>query len=204
MFYCDWQETFLALPNEKAGELIKHLLAYVNDENPKTNDLLITAVFANIKQTLKRDLKKWEARSDQNRINANMRWHPNVSDGVRSDTNDADTDTDTDTVIDNDKVNNKNKRFNFRKELIGFAFEEKLIDEWIKVRKTKKLTNTQTSLTKFLNECNKATTVNMDGNDILKMCVENSWGGFKASWIKDKNKNLSPMETLLEATNNGK
>jgi len=63
--YSDWQDTFNALPDDKAGQLIKHLFAYVNDENPVTDDILINAVFANIKQQLKRDLKKWESISKQ-------------------------------------------------------------------------------------------------------------------------------------------
>ena len=58
--YCDWKETFDSLPDEKAGQLIKHVFSYVNDENPQTDDILIKAVFAQIKATLKRDLKKWE------------------------------------------------------------------------------------------------------------------------------------------------
>jgi membrane-associated HD superfamily phosphohydrolase len=57
--YADWSETFNALPDDKAGKLVKHLFAYVNDENPISEDILINAVFANIKQTLKRDLKKY-------------------------------------------------------------------------------------------------------------------------------------------------
>jgi hypothetical protein len=61
--YTDWKETFDSLPDEKAGQLIKHLFAYVNDENPCSTDILIIAVFANIKQQLKRDLKKWEGTS---------------------------------------------------------------------------------------------------------------------------------------------
>lgn len=63
--YVDWKETFDALPDEKAGQLVKHLFAYVNDENPETDDIIIKAVFANIKHQLKRDLKKWEALSAQ-------------------------------------------------------------------------------------------------------------------------------------------
>ena len=92
MFYCDWQETFSALPNEKAGELVKHLLAYVNDENPSTDDLLINVVFANIKQTLKRDLKKWQQKSEQNRANANKRWDANACERIKPDANYADRD----------------------------------------------------------------------------------------------------------------
>jgi len=63
--YADWKETFEALDDEKAGELIKHIFAYVNDENPISQDMLINAVFASIRQTLKRDLKKWEKQYNQ-------------------------------------------------------------------------------------------------------------------------------------------
>ena len=72
--YCDWQETFESLPDDKAGKLIKHLFKYVNDENPETDDLLIKAVFAQIKATLKRDLKKWEEKREKNRESARLRW----------------------------------------------------------------------------------------------------------------------------------
>jgi len=58
--YCDWIDTFEALPDDKAGQLAKHLFRYVNDKNPESDDILITAVFANIKQTLKRDLRKYD------------------------------------------------------------------------------------------------------------------------------------------------
>ena len=50
-------------------------MAYVNDENPETDDVLINAVFAQMKATLKRDLKKWEAKREQNRENARKRWN---------------------------------------------------------------------------------------------------------------------------------
>jgi len=63
--YADWKETFEALDDEKAGQLIKHIFAYVNDENPVSEDMLINAVFASIRQTLKRDLKKWEKQYNQ-------------------------------------------------------------------------------------------------------------------------------------------
>ena len=63
--YSDWKETFDKLPDELAGKLIKHIFAYVNDENPISEDFVIEAVFANIKNTLKRDLSKWETQLNQ-------------------------------------------------------------------------------------------------------------------------------------------
>ena len=63
--YSDWKDTFDALPDDKAGLLIKHIFAYVNDENPITKDILVNAVFQNIKNALKRDLEKWDKQYSQ-------------------------------------------------------------------------------------------------------------------------------------------
>lgn len=60
VLYADQYELFKKLPNEQAGELIKHIFAYVNDENPTTDNLLIEIAFEPIKAQLKRDLKRWE------------------------------------------------------------------------------------------------------------------------------------------------
>ena len=65
ILYADQKNLFNKLPNEKAGELIKHILAYVNDEEPKTDDLLIEIAFEPIKAQLKRDLIKFEKAREQ-------------------------------------------------------------------------------------------------------------------------------------------
>ncbi len=60
LLYADQKELFDQLPNDKAGELIKHIMAYVNDENPISEDLIINLAFTPIKTQLKRDLKRYE------------------------------------------------------------------------------------------------------------------------------------------------
>lgn len=60
LFYADWITTFDDLKDIEAGRLIKHLLRYVNDQNPTAPDRLTKLMFEPIKNTLKRDLKKWE------------------------------------------------------------------------------------------------------------------------------------------------
>ena len=60
VLYCDIIKTVEKLPNETAGELFKHLLSYVNDEEPETDNLLVEVAFEPIKQQLKRDLVKWD------------------------------------------------------------------------------------------------------------------------------------------------
>ena len=60
VLYCDLIHTINKMPSEKAGDLFKHILNYVNDLNPVTEDLIIELTFEPIKQQLKRDLKKYE------------------------------------------------------------------------------------------------------------------------------------------------
>jgi len=60
LLYCDIIHTVNKLNNEQAGRLFKHILSYVNDENPESNDIIIDLVFEPIKQNLKRHLKLYE------------------------------------------------------------------------------------------------------------------------------------------------
>jgi len=69
VLYTDLIHTVNKLPDEVAGRLFKHTLAYVNDLQPETNELLIEVTFEPIKQQLKRDLIKYEARRQRNREN---------------------------------------------------------------------------------------------------------------------------------------
>lgn len=87
ILYADQKALFEQLPNEKAGELIKFIMAYVNDENPVTDDLVINIAFTPIKQQLKRDLQKFEqtkiSRSEAGKAGANKRWQNISNDSKR-------------------------------------------------------------------------------------------------------------------------
>jgi len=78
ILYCDIIHTIEKLPDSVAGELFKHLLRYVNDENPITTNPLVEIAFEPIKQQLKRDLVKFEdvkvKRSEAGKAGANKRW----------------------------------------------------------------------------------------------------------------------------------
>ena len=63
--YSSWNEMIKHLPDEIAGKLFKHIFAYVNDENPVSEDWQINALFGQIKAQLKEDLKKWENQREQ-------------------------------------------------------------------------------------------------------------------------------------------
>jgi len=60
ILYTDLIHTVDQLNEEQAGKLFKHILAYVNDLNPKTDDVITKIAFEPIKQQLKRDLQKWD------------------------------------------------------------------------------------------------------------------------------------------------
>lgn len=197
LFYVDWGKTFNALPDDKAGQLVKHLCAFVNDDHPETDDVLINAVFANMQATLERDLDKWKAKSKKNSENALKRWAKDrpedttASDRIKPNANNADKEI----VIDKDKVIDsvivpleKETKFIFKTALIKYGFKKELVEDWIKVRKTKRLTNTETAFNKFITQVEKS---GKDINEILKICVEKSWGGFDSEWLTNINKQSS-------------
>ncbi len=60
ILYSDAIHTVEKLSDTDAGQLLKHLLRYVNDQNPTTENPLVEIAFEPIKQQLKRDLVKFE------------------------------------------------------------------------------------------------------------------------------------------------
>jgi len=82
VLYADLIHTVNKMPSEKAGELFKHILSYVNDEEPKTDDLIIQLTFEPIKQQLKRDLDKWGkkiAKQSEAGVIGNLkRWNADI------------------------------------------------------------------------------------------------------------------------------
>ncbi len=64
LLYTDLIFTVEQLSDEKAGQLFKFLLSYVNDEDPTTDDLILNLTFEPIKQQFKRDLIKYEVKKE--------------------------------------------------------------------------------------------------------------------------------------------
>ena len=72
ILYSDSQGLVNQLPDEVAGRLLKHIYAYVNDEDPISDELLLNIAFEPIKMQLKRDLSKWEGSKESKSINGKM------------------------------------------------------------------------------------------------------------------------------------
>ncbi len=102
-----------------------------------------------------------------------------------------------------DKDNNKDKDkdniivpFDFKISLLSLGANEKLVNEWMQVRKKKKSVNTETALKGFISEQLKS---NKGLDEIIEMCVQKSWAGFDASWIKpNEQKQIGTCSTMKE------
>jgi len=209
VLYCDLIHTIEKMPHDKAGELFIHILKYVNDLNPVSEDLIINLTFEPIKQQLKRDLQKWDnelLKKSEGGILGNLkRWHNDLylqvvdnkitihkANEIASSRLPSHTDNNqshpiasvADNVNDSVSVNvtDTDIKFNFKKSLILLGANEKLVNEWIEVRKKKKSVNSETALNGFVKQQKLS---KRDINFVLEKCVEKSWAGFEASWLNN-------------------
>jgi DNA-binding transcriptional regulator YhcF (GntR family) len=89
----------------------------------------------------------------------------------------------------------KEYKFDFSQALLSYGFDKTLVSEWLEVRRKKKAVNTETAYKGFITEVEKT---NLDKNKVLQMCVEKSWQGFTASWIKEDKPNNKPANLTDE------
>lgn len=75
----------------------------------------------------------------------------------------------------------KENVFNFRKSLLGLGAEKKLVEDWLKVRKTKKAVNTETAFKSLSKQFEKSS---LGINEILENCITKSWSGFNNQWLE--------------------
>lgn len=75
----------------------------------------------------------------------------------------------------------------FKQKLLDMGCNNQHVCDWMKVRKTKKASNTLTAFNKLINECNRH---NYSVKDAVKICAEKSWSGFNHQWVlNDKKEN---------------
>jgi hypothetical protein len=130
ILYSDAIHTVEKLSDTDAGQLLKHLLRYVNDQNPTTDNPLVEIAFEPIKHQIKRDLVKIEdvkvKRSEAGKAGASKRWQDiaNANKGIQTIANIA--------VNDNDNVNviSKDIYRSFAHLSISNADIEKLLDKY--------------------------------------------------------------------------
>ena len=97
----------------------------------------------------------------------------------------------------NNSNNNNNKKeknikkeksdFDAKGELLKLGVEDQIANDFLLVRKNKRSPLTKTALSGITNQAKEA---KMSLNDVLKLCCQNNWQGFKASWIPKQENNL--------------
>ncbi|EMI6453712.1 helix-turn-helix domain-containing protein [Acinetobacter baumannii] len=84
----------------------------------------------------------------------------------------------------NESTNIYKGKFNFANALVSQGADQKLISEYMEVRKAKKAVNSETAFKSLISEQQKS---GLTLNQVLEHCVVNSWKGFKAEWVKTQN-----------------
>jgi hypothetical protein len=92
----------------------------------------------------------------------------------------------------------KEKEFDFKKKMLEDGFKENLVNDWLKVRKNKKATNSETAYNMFMSEIKK---MQVDKNKVLEKIIASDWKGFDASWLAEWQKTL-PKEPKLQSVHN--
>lgn len=198
VLYADLIHTVKHLSNEQAGELFKHVLKYVNDENPISDNIIINLSFEPIKQQLKRDLKKYESKKQQwseaGKRSAEVR---NAKKKVTKSTdvkNVKNISTDL-TVNDNVSVND-NDTVN---DILLEKETKELFNKWVDYRNEIKKPIKETTKKSI------AEKIKENGYEISKLVIENSiengWQGLFWDKILDKNnKNIKNEPTINRQT----
>ena len=175
LLYCDIIHTVLKLNDQQAGKLFKHLLKYVNDQNPIAEDIVTEIAFEPIRQSLKRDLIKYEGIRERNSENAKKRWNATASDRipkVPNDTKNADSDSDSDSVISKDIYRSfahlSITNADVEKLLIKYSINEidEVLDSIENFKSNKKYTSLYLTASKWLSK-NKKTTEAEEPKELL-------------------------------------
>ena len=135
--------------------------------------------------SIQKRLEQRNEKSIKARESANKRW--NKSD---SNANALQTQSDSNAIKESKGKENKENEikdisalptFSFYHSLIKLSGKENLVSDWLRVRKTKKATNTETAYNKFINQVEKS---GYSINEVLEKCIEKSWSGFDSDWFK--------------------
>lgn len=190
IFYKTWFEILEDERQEVQWEVINAVLKYVFCDNLVELKPNSKMAFKFIKRDIDRANENHQMYLEKQRINGSRGGRPrnpknpvviletqethNVNENVNENVNDISF--------------NKEIVFNFKKEFLKIGLQEKFINEWLKIRKAKKLVNTETAFKKFLTEFQKT---DMEINSLFEnYIIPKSWGGFESDWLnKDKKLN---------------
>lgn len=165
-----------------------------------------------VQKRIQDELDKYHAMSEQNsriakereekRRNRKRIEHEACTDGEQV-VNEAPPNQEPRTKNQEPNIHTQDKpvKFVFKKKLEEFGADTKLVSDWLVVRKGKNAANTETALNGFMSQVEKS---GLDVNTVLKICVDNSWSGFKQSWLSNINMSdylEQPKQAIEQKTN---
>ena len=157
------------------------LMAVINkqflDEEPKEMSFLVKLCYSSQKHAIESSVKGWKQVSK-----TDLTGHPLTDPLTDPPTNPIQVQVKEQVQVEEkvkEEIIETASPFSFYNSLIQSGGEVQLVSDWLKVRKNKKATNTQTAYDSFLKEVKKS---NLSINQVLIKCVENSWSGFKSEW----------------------
>ena len=86
--------------------------------------------------------------------------------------------------IEEKRIDTKTKEKSFSDLCLDLGVDKEILSDWLKVRKTKKATNTVTSFNAIKKQIELS---HLSANDCIKLAVEKSWSGFNSSWVENNN-----------------
>jgi uncharacterized protein YdaU (DUF1376 family) len=122
--------------------------------------------------------------------------------GVQQTFNERSTDvqpTNNQEPITNNQIKKKAKRGFGVCELVGLGVDRGVAEDWMAVRKLKRAANTVTALQTIINESEKA---GMNLNDVITLCAERSWQGFKAEWVREEKSKKTQEQDFVSVNTN--
>jgi hypothetical protein len=203
LLYTDIVHTVHGLTDEEAGLLFKHILDYVNDKSPQASSRIVAIAFEPIKQSLKRDLEKYERIRNRNALNGSKGGRPSEKPKKtqRNPKNPTkpqkavlviDSVSDSDIVIDNDIEKEKGDL-------------EKELDKFYKFRKEMKKPILESSKQPFLDKLYKLSNQNeTTAIEVLRQSIANGWQGIfplKQNNNEQRNSKDHPLQNLRNLSN---
>lgn len=101
----------------------------------------------------------------------------------------------TDLLSNTNINNNTDVKFNFKNSFLELGATEELLNDWLKVRIKKKASNTETAF-KLLKTQIELSNIHVD--EILIICIEKDWKGFKSEWINNLTQNNYGKERITD------
>ena len=101
-------------------------------------------------------------------------------------------------------VKDESKSIAFKKNLLDYGFEEKLVDDFLIVRKSKKATNSETSFKNLIKQFEiTIKEFKIDKNELLEFVVSKDWKSFQHDWfVAKKNEFKNNLTNKTNGTTN--